>query len=644
MRTALPLLLSFLIPATAAAQERCSVGVLHYNIQYVAGGLEGMAEDLGIDSGDYDWSEEAMEDAIIRESFLPLLDTLDRHPDWTLTFEMQALMVEIMAERFPDELDRLRLLADEGRAELASFHYSDQLFLAYPQEDMARSIERTIATFELLDLPLSGVVFTQEGQFGEGMIPLMQEYGYTVAVLPRNLFKLHHEDDTTRAFFERDGTTVMVGGRSFDDADSGAGASWYFLDDGELVATNDLPPYLGPLFVYQEESLLAFEDKLQEKVDQGYRIAGVEDCVQSLLDEGVERDELPPILDGAWQPGDTDNLGLWMGGGGTWSGDDGTERDNRVLTTGTRGHKTLAAVGAHLDDESALDEAWRELLLGQVSDSTGWNPYRTETEYSLEHMGRAIELAADALVAAHPDRAGQVLWLDGDGTILEGDPADAIGEGPFGASHEASAGERAISEEHLVSGTTGLPVLAITFGEGSHQGGSPQVAFDWDGEAYRLVTALTHDVRQVAADELTCETNGQPASLGVVGLAPDTWLVLDQQSVHLAARYDRGQGTVTFLDETLGPDESATWRFHLAASADEALAAGIRLNESGPVAIELPAIEGDDDDDSAADDDDDDGGCACDQGAPEAGGLALVLSLGGAWFGRRVRNPRSARS
>ncbi len=642
MRRFLPVLLLLSLPTSVHAQERCAVGVLHYNIQYVAGGLEGMAEDLGLDSGDYDWSEEAMEDAIIRESFLPLLDTLDRHPDWTLTFELQALMLEIMAERFPDELDRLRILAQEGRAELASFHYSDQLFLAYPREDMARSIQRTIDVFAELDIPLSGAVFTQEGQFGEGMIPLMQEYGYTVAVLPKNLFGLQHSDMGDRAFFERDGTTVMIGSRGFEDADTGAGATWYFMDDGELVATNDLPPYLGPLFVYHEESLLAFEERVQERVDQGYRIAGIEDCAQALLDAGVQREPLPPVLDGTWQPDDTDNVGLWMGGGGAWSGDDGTERDNGVLTLGTRGHKILVAAGAHLGDAAALDEAWRELLLGQVSDSTGWNPYGTETEYSLSHMGRAVELAAEALVAEHPDRAGQLLWLDGDGTVLEGDPADAIDGGPFGADFEAVGGEREVAVEHLISGITGLPVLQLTFSEGSHGLGSPQVTFTWDGEAYRGVTALTHEVREVDADELTCDAIGLPAALGVVGLEPDLWLVLEQETIHLAALHARGLGSVTFVDETLGADETATWRFHLAATGAEALQAGILLNEAGPVAVALPEVEGDDDDDDSAapDDDDDDEGCACSQrGVTAEGVVPLALAV---WIAltRRFRIPR----
>ena len=97
----LPVFVLLLWIAPASAQESCALTLLHFNIQYVAGGCEGMAEELGLDTGDYDWSEQAMEDAIIAESFEPLLGMLERHPDWTVTFEMQGLMLEILDQRHP---------------------------------------------------------------------------------------------------------------------------------------------------------------------------------------------------------------------------------------------------------------------------------------------------------------------------------------------------------------------------------------------------------------------------------------------------------------------------------------------------------------------------------------------------------------
>jgi hypothetical protein len=116
--------------------------------------------------------------------------------------------------------------------------------------------------------------------------------------------------------------------------------------------------------------------------------------------------------------------------------------------------------------------------------------------------------------------------------------------------------------------------------------------------------------------------------------------------VHLAALHDRTLGSVTFVDETLGSDEVATWRFQLATTAADALAAGIQLNEAGPVAIELPELAGDDDDDdsAAAGDDDDGGACACAQGEPAPRRRVVPILLMALWLTGRVRRSRSARS
>jgi hypothetical protein len=647
MRNALICLAVLTASLPAAAQERCALSLFHFNLQYCAGGLDGMAEDLGLDSGDYDWSEEAIEDAIIVESFVPLLDLLELHEDWTLTLEMQGYMVEVMAERHPDVLAQLHTLAHGGQAELVSFHYSDQLFLAHAAEDMERSVALTKAVFAEHDLPLSGAVFTQEGQFGEGMLPMMADHGYSVMLLPKNLFKVQHTDMQSEAFFDGGDVDVLVTSRGFEHAESGSGVTWTFCDDGELLATNDMPPYAGPLFVHNEASVAEYEAELEDRVADGYRISGIVECVEGLRAEGMEPPALPPVLDGAWQPEDTDNLGLWMGGAGIFGGDEGTEQDNVVLTTGTTSHLVLHAVQALADTHGqpeALDEAWRELLLGQVSDSTGWNPYRTETEYSVIHLATATELAtavaADLLELA-PE---QTVWLDGDGQVI-----DAPGEGTacaadFPIELATDGFGRTVDQTCTDDPVTGLPRLQICFGA-AEATDAPEVVAAWDGEAYRLVPALTDAVVEVDADDITLEAIGLPGSLGVVGLTPDRWLVLDHQTVHLAARFDRGLGQVRIVDETLRVDQEACWRFHAANTAAEAVAAGQFLNTAGPIELTAAEAVGDDDDGAAPGDDDDsagpgddEGGCGCRAAGPQrAGVVTLALLTGLAWVRGRWR-------
>ncbi|MDP7110593.1 MAG: hypothetical protein QGH45_01450 [Myxococcota bacterium] len=171
---------------------------------------------------------------------------------------------------------------------------------------------------------------------------------------------------------------------------------------------------------------------------------------------------------------------------------------------------------------------------------------------------------------------------------------------------------------------------------------------DWPcwGEIEYEISLEEFDGLSFEIADLTFDFVEEDSALGVVGLAPDVWLVLEQQTVHLAALHDRTLGSVTFVDETLGSDEVACWRFQLATTAADALAAAIRLNEAGPVAIELPEPAGDDDDDddSAVGDDDDGGACACAQGEPAPGELVVPILLMGLWLTGRVRRSRSARS
>src|SRR3954452_14343120 len=103
-------------------------------------------------------------------------------------------MVDALAARHAGVLAKLRGLAETGQVELVSFHYSDQLFMAFPREDWARSVALTRATFAAQGLPLSTTVFCQEGQAGMGMAAAMAGAGYETLVWPKNLFSYQRGD------------------------------------------------------------------------------------------------------------------------------------------------------------------------------------------------------------------------------------------------------------------------------------------------------------------------------------------------------------------------------------------------------------------------------------------------------------------
>lgn len=133
------------------------------------------------------------------ESLEPLLDFYLEHPEWKGDFEMQGYMVEQMAERFPAVLDKMRTLIDRGQIELISFHYSDQLFLAYPRWDQDVSHRINVKLLQDNEIGHSGVIFTQEGQFGEGMVDFMENNGFSIAVLPKNLYRYFHKSSSAFA-------------------------------------------------------------------------------------------------------------------------------------------------------------------------------------------------------------------------------------------------------------------------------------------------------------------------------------------------------------------------------------------------------------------------------------------------------------
>ena len=96
------IIFSLLLPLSAVADDeveessrhKYALSVFHYNLQYVAGGLDGILDDFGSAEQweGLDTSEEGVEDAIILESFLPMLDLYASHPEWGADLEMQGLM------------------------------------------------------------------------------------------------------------------------------------------------------------------------------------------------------------------------------------------------------------------------------------------------------------------------------------------------------------------------------------------------------------------------------------------------------------------------------------------------------------------------------------------------------------------------
>jgi len=643
----IPLLLILALAAPLSVAQagsetrKYALAVYHFNLQYVAGGLQEFWEDLGSPPTweGLDRTDEGVQDAIIVESFLPLLQLYAAHPDWGADFELQGLMVDVIAQRHPETLALMQELSAAGLVSFDSFHYSDELWTAQPAEAIRRSYAHTVEAFAAADVVHGSSYFTQEGQFGVGLGDVVPEG--SVGMIARNLFGLHYPTEDRRALFDLgDGRFATVAGHSWsvEVGDVTVQTAWTFMDDGELLATGGLNPYFLPSFHADPAEVAAYEAQVQALVDDGYTPASVALVAADLLAAGYAPEPLPPLLDGAWQPDDTHNVGLWMGDGGAF---EGIEADGAVRAGYALAYREVRMASLLAGDVSDTEEAWRELALGGVSDSTGWNPGRGEVEYAFTHQASARALVAPLLEAASlgalplacPDLAsfsgidGTVSCLDGrDSRRVEVDP-DAVG-GTAGAT-DATVTELWFDDPEY----PGAVGWSVTFA-GLRSAGEPLrwVEIPWTEDQIRFLPAGRTEGLAAVPLALLADAE-EPVGLGLAGgllhLGDDRWLVLDPASTMLAARVHPESPVVRFHDETPGRDDVEEWVFWFVEGETEALALADRLVQRPDLVFEPPRpIE-----EILSD-------CACAAGGSVRGTTAWLLLAVVAGSVRRRRAPR----
>lgn len=590
-----------LIPL-AEQPEKFALSMFHFNLQYVAGGLSGWMDRPGLDL-----DEEQVEDRIILESFEPLLDILLEHPGWGFDLEMQGLMLEVIAERHPVVLEKMRQLVQTGQLHVDSFHYSDQLWVAHPVISMEKSFEHNQRVFQDVCMPLGRAVFTQEGQFGEGLTHHIKESG-RVGLLAVNLWKYFQGAAEVALCYEWGGTPVMVVGKSSSGlvGTKNVEVKWHFFDDGELAVTGNANPYFGEAFKYDKAFTDSYVEKLEQLEADGWRIATVADYVDHLVDYGYEMEPLPLVLDGAWQPSDTVNIQRWMGLVGMW---DEAEDDNGVLTTLTRSRfvlqaaETLIAAAGKVGEESEekLEEAWRHQLLGECSDSTGWNPFLGEVDYSREHSAVAVALGEELLAAVSLEPWGGEAMVDTGSGKVTADLAPPVfyeltaGEGlgmtivcePGEGGPEVGIEATGWTVSHSwceVSGAIGY--LELNLVPGDDAGKTIRVSFPRDGDVLSYVPALMEgrsevtqfDVSSVLADPEEALALG--LGNGLLGLGDDKWMVTPHFLNHLAVLLPASSPEIVFLDETADNSSTLRWGFFFldGHSVDDAIGFANQVN------------------------------------------------------------------
>lgn len=579
-RTAWPLatvaLALSIVALPANGQERFALQLFHFNVQYVCGGTIGFTPQP---NPELDLDNDTMEDRIITEGLAPVIELFERHPSWGVDIEMQGYMLDVIAERHPELLTTMRGMAQAGQIDILSFHYSDQLFIAYPEEDWLRSQQLTAETFARHDVPLSRSVFCQEGQASAGMAARFTERGYRTMIWPKNLWIYQHGEFDAEPVYSFGDELLVVGakGVSTDEIE----VRWTFFDDGELLATGDIDPYFVEVFYAKPEAIAEYEQRLSELEAQGYRITTVDQYVTAaqLLATPATT---PPLLDGTWQPQSTQAVKRWLGGGGVWKAQ---ERDNHVRTLGMVAHRELVAAetvaaAAGLDAREALDGAWRMLFLGQVSDGTGINPFAGEIQYAIAHLTEATRIAREVIAGGKEALGAPALLVDpaADAVTAAGGPDPWEGEPvepPLSLSIDP--GDRAVTERWERLGPDHLRVT-IDFGPGEFN--VIRVTFPGSGDELTTTIALRDAAPATyQRSAFAFETFYLALPTGLIGLRPDRFVIKDQGHVHLAAEVSRDSGDVRFTDETAAPAEAQRWVFHVVeGSPAEAVATARAIN------------------------------------------------------------------
>ncbi|UCD84040.1 MAG: hypothetical protein JSU92_12245 [Deltaproteobacteria bacterium] len=591
----LGLILILFLSNANAVERKYLLSLYHYNIQYVAGGVDGLLGEPGPDA-------EELEDRIITESFAPVVDLFYRHPDWGADFELQAYFIEVLSERFPEVLTKLKEMAGSGQIDVVSLHYSDQLFLAFPRRDLEASYQLTEEIFQSNELTHSVTVFAQEGQFGEGLARFLEEREITIGVLPKNLYKYLHGNITPLPYYTFGGIYAILGGEwvNYNDGTHQITVGWSFLDDGEKLATGGLDPYFHPWFYYDPVALAGYEFELSLRESEGYRITTISKYIEEIETLGITPAELLPLLDGTWQPG-SHLTSKWLGGISALGGND----DNYVRTLQYTTRQHLLAAETLIDHAAnrgvsadkfyqELDEGWRYQCLAEVTDCTGINPWQGEVDYGIEHANLALSKAEEIINSLGGRLGYENIRIDassGEVIETEGPTEEVKTETVASLSLTIDAPGREVDEKwYSITGEEGRTDLELSFGPMTGNKSYVTVRFPWQFEKIVYSPALEDGkVVEHPMSNFVFDRFALALANGLIGLGENLFLIKHCTSVHVAATINRGSDTIEFKDDTAPPDRGFTWRFSLiSGDAGKALALADRLNVHPVLDFQIP--------------------------------------------------------
>ncbi len=542
------------------AQEKYAIGMFHFNLQYVA--------------GDY-----KIESRIIRESFYPVLQFFEKNPTFKSDIEIQGYAIEVFAEEHPQVLALLKKLIDRGQVELVIAHYSDQFFIAYPALDLQKSIELSDEILAKYGLRRSKVFFGQEIQFTPAFASALKgKYDLFATSSDPHGYYRGRTLPLVNVKYGNDQILGLIGGG--DKKLNGLEWDWAFLDDGEVFNTTD---YNSNFYRVPEQEKQSIDQFLKLK-SQGYKFLTMTELADKIKkSKGYVIPDYPFVPEGTWNMSVCGPF-MWMGRQRSGVETDGITRS---LSYELRGR--LMAVEKLVDyaESKGMDvadlkklvkEAWKHLLLSEVSDSSGWTPWLVEVQYTANEVANANGVLNDLF-----NKLKTKFPVDGKSYIVDTKTGKiSLNENPLARSGAASflpipfeiKAERATTIIKKISET--LYRLDIKCERPAD--GAVEIVFDTPADGLQYSAGAGEEI----AVQIPTDLRHDPAlalSNGFIWLNNGYSLVKDCSIEHLAATWKVKDRKLVFREELNPDNKEMNMRFYvIKGSVKDGLELGNRLN------------------------------------------------------------------
>lgn len=543
-----------------SAQEKYAVGMFHFNLQYVA--------------GDY-----KIENRIIKESLYPALQFFEKNPAYKSDIEIQGYAIEVLAEEHPQVLSLLKKLVDRKQIELVIAHYSDQFFIAYPALDLQKSVEISDKILAKHGLKRSRVFFGQEIQWTPAYASALK--GKFDIVATSSDPHSYYRDRTMPLVNVRYGNDEILGliGAGAKKLD---GLEWdfAFLDDGEVFNSLD---YRSNFYRVPEQEKASI-DQFKKLQSQGYKFLTITELVNKI--KNLKTYTIPDyqfVPEGTWNM-EVCGPYMWMGRQRS-----GVETDGITRALCYQLRSLLLAIEKLVDFAASkgidvtelrvkLEEAWRHLLLAEVSDSSGWTPWPAEVQYTANEVAvgkKILKEIADKLKTLLP--LGDKTW------VLDTQSGNLTAQGTV-SPKTANAGFLPVPVSVRAEKYTSS---IKQFGENLYRfdihceraaDGAVEIVFDTATDGLLYSAGAGEDI----AVEIPTDLKHNPAfslSNGFIYLNNGYSLIKDCSVEHLAATWKMKEQKLVFRQELNEDNKSMNMRFYLLkGSAQEGLKLGNRLN------------------------------------------------------------------